>query len=234
MTTAGRNARPFPMQTTLTPLTFAGQSLWRVDFSPDTFTPDDLLWLPHHAMLANAVARRQAEHLAGRIAAVAALRAAGAPALPPGIGAHREPRWPAGFTGSITHTGHRAWATVIAAPGGVGIDVENLMDAQTARDLAPGIIDAQERLLLGRAPLPFASALTLVFSAKESLFKALFPQVGDWFGFECANVVALDAHQLTLRLACPLGPFTPGRCFTLYWRQEAQQILTLVNWPGSD
>ncbi|MDI6465877.1 4'-phosphopantetheinyl transferase superfamily protein, partial [Cronobacter turicensis] len=159
---------------------------------------------------------------------------AGAPALPPCIGAHREPRWPAGFTGSITHTGHRAWATVIAAPGGVGIDVENLMDAQTARDLAPGIIDAQERLLLGRAPLPFASALTLAFSAKESLFKALFPQVGDWFGFECANVVALDAHQLTLRLACPLGPFTQAQCFTLYWRQEAQQILTLVNWPGSD
>ncbi|CCJ91504.1 4'-phosphopantetheinyl transferase [enterobactin] siderophore [Cronobacter turicensis 564] len=108
------------------------------------------------------------------------------------------------------------------------------MDAQTARDLAPGIIDVQERAVLARAPLPFASALTLAFSAKESLFKALFPQVGDWFGFECANVVALDAHQLTLRLACPLGPFTPGRCFTLYWRQETQQILTLVNWPGSD
>ncbi|PUX28759.1 enterobactin synthase subunit EntD [Cronobacter turicensis] len=234
MTTAGRNARPFPMQTTLTPLTFAGQSLWRVDFSPDTFTSDDLLWLPHHAMLANAVVRRQAEHLAGRTAAVAALRAAGAPALPPGIGAHREPRWPAGFTGSITHTGHRAWATVIAAPGCVGIDVENLMDAQTASELAPGIIDVHERAVLARAPLPFASALTLAFSAKESLFKALFPQVGDWFGFECANVVALDAHQLTLRLACPLGPFTQAQCFTLYWRQEAQQILTLVNWPGSD
>nr|WP_320204601.1 hypothetical protein [Cronobacter sakazakii] len=63
------------MQTTLTSLTFAGQLLWRVDFSPDTFTPADLLWLPHHAMLANAVAQRQAEHLAGRIAAVAALKA---------------------------------------------------------------------------------------------------------------------------------------------------------------
>ncbi|WP_167343470.1 enterobactin synthase subunit EntD [Cronobacter universalis] len=222
------------MQTTLTPLTFAGQPLWRVDFSPDTFTPDDLLWLPHHATLANAVARRQAEHLAGRIAAVAALRAAGAPFSPPGIGAHREPCWPAGFTGSITHTGHRAWAAVIAISGGVGIDVENMMDAQTAHELAPGIIDTEECALLARTPLPFASALTLAFSAKESLFKALFPQVGDWFGFECAKVVALDDHQLTLRLACPLGPFASGRRFTLSWRQEAQQILTLVNWPGSD
>ncbi|PQZ02591.1 enterobactin synthase subunit EntD [Cronobacter sakazakii] len=233
MTTAGSDARLFPMQTTLTSLTFAGQLLWRVDFSPDTFTPADLLWLPHHAMLANAVARRQAEHLAGRIAAVAALKAAGAPFSPPGIGAHREPRWPAGFTGSITHTGHRAWAAVIATPGGIGIDVENLMDAQTARELAPGIIDTQERALLARTPLPFASALTLAFSAKESLFKALFPQVGDWFGFECAKVVALGDQYLTLRLACPLGPFAQTQCFTLRWRQEAQQILTLVNAPGS-
>ncbi|NCH27758.1 enterobactin synthase subunit EntD [Cronobacter sakazakii] len=233
MTTAGSDARLFPMQTTLTSFTFAGHPLWRVDFAPDTFTPADLLWLPHHAMLANAVARRQAEHLAGRIAAVAALKAAGAPSSPPGIGAHREPRWPAGFTGSITHTGHRAWAVVIAAPDGIGIDVESLMDAQTARELAPGIIDTQERALLARTPQPFASALTLAFSAKESLFKALFPQVGDWFGFECAKVVALDDHQLTLRLACPLGPFAQTQCFTLHWRQEAQQILTLVNAPGS-
>lgn len=233
MTTAGSDARLFPMQTTLTSLTFAGQLLWRVDFSPDTFTPADLLWLPHHAMLANAVASRQAEHLAGRIAAVAALKAAGAPFSPPGIGAHREPRWPAGFTGSITHTCHRAWAVVITTPGSIGIDVESLMDAQTARELASGIIDTQERALLARTPLPFASALTLAFSAKESLFKALFPQVSDWFGFECAKVVALDDHQLTLRLACPLGPFMQGRCFTLHWRQEAQQILTLVNAPGS-
>ncbi|EQA5671689.1 enterobactin synthase subunit EntD [Cronobacter malonaticus] len=221
------------MQTTLTSFTFAGHTLWRVDFASDTFTPADLLWLPHHAMLANAVARRQAEHLAGRIAAVAALRAAGAPFSPPGIGAHREPRWPAGFTGSITHTGHRAWAAVITTPGGIGIDAENLMDAQTARELAPGIIDNEERALLARTPLPFACALTLAFSAKESLFKALFPQVGDWFGFDCAKVVALDDQQLTLRLACSLEPFTQAQCFTLHWRQEAQQIFTLVNVPGN-
>ncbi len=233
MTTAGSDARLFPMQTTLTSFTFAGHTLWRVDFASDTFIPADLLWLPHHAMLANAVARRQAEHLASRIAAVAALRAAGAPFSPPGIGAHREPRWPAGFTGSITHTGHRAWAVAITTPGGIGIDVENLMDAQTARELAPGIIDNEERALLARTPLPFASALTLAFSAKESLFKALFPQVGDWFGFDCAKVVALNDQQLTLCLACPLGPFTQAQCFTLHWRQEAQQIFTLVNAPGN-
>ncbi|KIU62133.1 4'-phosphopantetheinyl transferase [Cronobacter malonaticus ENBT0334] len=233
MTTAGSDARLFPMQTTLTSFTFAGHTLWRVDFASDTFTPADLLWLPHHAMLANAVARRQAEHLAGRIAAVAALRAAGAPFSPPGIGAHREPRWPAGFTGSITHTGHRAWAAVITTPRSIGIDVENLMDAQTARELAPGIIDNEERALLARTPLPFACALTLAFSAKESLFKALFPQVGDWFGFDCAKVVALNDQQLTLRLACPLGPFMQAQCFTLHWRQEAQQIFTLVNVPGN-
>ncbi len=228
MTTAGGDSRPFSMQTTLTLLHIAGHHVWRVDFSPQTLQPDDLLWLPHHAMLANAVVRRQAEHLAGRRAAVAALRAAGAKPCVPGIGAHREPCWPAGFTGSITHTGQQAWATVIATPGSIGIDVETLMDAPTADELASGIIDARERARLERAPLPFACALTLAFSAKESLFKALFPRVRDRFGFDCAHVVALSENRLTLRLVCALGPFPPGHCFTLHWQQDAQQILTLL------
>lgn len=228
MTVAGDLSRLFSMHTTLTSFDFAGQRIWRVDFSQATFQPADLLWLPHAAQLANAVPRRQAEHLAGRMAAVAALRAAGAGTQIPGIGAHREPCWPDGFIGSITHTGHRAWAAAITTPGIIGIDAETLMDAQTAQELAPGIIDAQEQARLARASLPFPSALTLVFSAKESLFKALFPQVGDWFGFECAHVVGLEANTLTLRLSTPLGPFPTGRCFTLHWRQEDAIIFTLL------
>ena len=45
------------------------QTIVRVDFDAATFQPDDLLLLPHHKRLENAVRQRKAEHLAGRIAA---------------------------------------------------------------------------------------------------------------------------------------------------------------------
>lgn len=43
--------------------------------------------------------------------------------------------------------------------------------------------------------LPFALALTLAFSAKESLFKALFPKVKIYMGFEWARVTELSEKQ---------------------------------------
>ena len=65
------------MQTALTLLHIAGHPVWRVDFSPQTLQPDDLLWLPHHAMLANAVVRRQAEHRLVRREELARMRLEG-------------------------------------------------------------------------------------------------------------------------------------------------------------
>lgn len=62
------------MLTTHTPLTFADHTLHIVEFDPASFHEQDLLWLPHHAQLLSSGRKRKAEHLAGRIAAVHALR----------------------------------------------------------------------------------------------------------------------------------------------------------------
>ena len=70
----------------------AGHSLQRVDFDPLTLQPEDLLWLPHHARLSGCVRKRQSEHLAGRIAAVYALREVGEKEVP-AIGDQRQPLW---------------------------------------------------------------------------------------------------------------------------------------------
>lgn len=219
------------MQTQLRPFTFAGHTLFRVDFDPATLQPADLFWLAHHAQITRFAPRRQAEHLAGRIAAAAALRHAGSDSLAPGIGAHREPLWPQGFCGSITHTAGVAIAAVI--PGdtpsqGIGIDRETLLDARSAPDIAEGALDAGERERLRQTPLPYPVAVTLAFSAKESLFKALFPQVKTRFGFECAQIIALAAHQLQLRLTQPLASFPGGAVFTAHWQAERNALITLV------
>ncbi|HCH7351760.1 TPA: enterobactin synthase subunit EntD, partial [Salmonella enterica] len=78
------------MLTSHFPLPFAGHRLHIVDFDASSFHEHDLLWLPHHDRLRSAGRKRKAEHLAGRIAAVHALREVGVRAVP-GIGDKRQP-----------------------------------------------------------------------------------------------------------------------------------------------
>ncbi|MEX5410944.1 4'-phosphopantetheinyl transferase [Atlantibacter hermannii] len=220
------------MNTELTTLALNQRTLFCLRFAPDSFAAQDLLWLPHHAMLARAVVSRKAEHLAGRIAAVHALRQAGGPTTPPGIGAHREPLWPAGFTGSITHAGNLALAA--AKPTGerfasLGIDYQPLLTDNDAQKLADGVLFGDERARIQAASMPFHLALSQIFSAKESLFKALFPAVQNWFGFDGAQMVALAPRTVTLELTCPLGPFPVGSRFTLAWMPFGDGIVTLAD-----
>ena len=90
-----------------TVLPLAGYTIQQIDFDPATFQPEDLFWLPYHASLTGWGRKRQAEHLAGRIAAAYALREVGEKRLP-AIGDQRQPLWPTPWFGSISHCGTRA------------------------------------------------------------------------------------------------------------------------------
>ncbi|HDT1604803.1 TPA: enterobactin synthase subunit EntD [Enterobacter sichuanensis] len=213
------------MHTTHRTLILANHTVHHITFDPTTFTDADLLWLPHHAELANAGRKRKAEHLAGRIAA--------AHALPdhtvPGIGPSGEPLWPEGISGSITHSGTQAMAVVVRHPDArVGIDCEAILPDSEAREIQDGIIDAQEAMCLTRSGYPFALALTLTFSAKESLFKALFPQVKTFMDFDCARITRLDERTLTLALTRPQAEFKENTLFTVHWLRDGIQVITLL------
>ncbi|WP_025759966.1 enterobactin synthase subunit EntD [Enterobacter sichuanensis] len=213
------------MHTTHRTLILANHTVHHVTFDPTTFTDADLLWLPHHAELANAGRKRKAEHLAGRIAA--------AHALPdhtvPGIGPSGEPLWPEGISGSITHSGTQAMAVVVRHPDArVGIDCEAILPDSEAREIQDGIIDVQEAMCLTRSGYPFALALTLTFSAKESLFKALFPQVKTFMDFDCARITRLDERTLTLALTRPQAEFKENTLFTVHWLLNNDRVITLL------
>jgi len=211
------------MHTAHSTFSLAGLTLHHITFDPTTFTDADLLWLPHHAQLSSAGRKRKADHLAGRIAA--------AHALPdhavPGIGPSGEPLWPDGISGSITHSGTRAMAVVTQHPALIGIDCETILPENEALEIKDGIIDAQEEAVLSRSGYPFALALTLVFSAKESLFKALFPKVKSYMGFDSARITMLDKETLMLALTRPLTGFDEGTAFTLHWLHNGDGVITL-------
>ena len=218
------------MHTAHSTFSLAGLTLHHITFDPTTFTDADLLWLPHHAQLSSAGRKRKADHLAGRIAA--------AHALPdhavPGIGPSGEPLWPDGISGSITHSGTRAMAVVTQHPALIGIDCETILPENEALEIKDGIIDAQEEAVLSRSGYPFALALTLVFSAKESLFKALFPKVKSYMGFDSARITMLDKETLMLALTRPQTGFDEGTAFTLHWLHDGDGVITLLSRSPAD
>lgn len=155
------------------------------------------------------VSKRQAEFLAGRICAHEALRQlTGTPGFPT-VGSEREPCWPTGVVGSITHGAGWAGAAVASADQwqGLGLDVEKVLSDARAERLASEILTSAEMERLASLDArQRALQITLTFSIKESLFKALFPIVRRRFYFHDAELVFQDSDgQARLRLLTDLS-----------------------------
>ncbi|WP_323145078.1 4'-phosphopantetheinyl transferase family protein [Massilia phyllosphaerae] len=159
------------------------------------------------------VPSRQGEFLAGRLCARMALAPYGLQGCAVTSGSHREPLWPPGMIGSITHNATHAAAVACPAGrlGGIGIDLETVPDADALAAVAALAVSPREHgYLLGLAGDGRADRLlTLVFSAKESFFKAAFGRVGAYFDFDAAEVLAIDPTARTIALRCT-GTLGPG------------------------
>ncbi|EJJ4223270.1 enterobactin synthase subunit EntD [Salmonella enterica] len=214
------------MLTSHFPLPFAGHTLHIIDFDAGSFHEHDLLWLPHHDRLRSAGRKRKAEHLAGRIAAVHALREADIRTVP-GIGDNRQPLWPDGVFGSISHGASTALAVISRQR--VGVDIETIMSPQTATELASSIIDSDERQILQASSLPFPLALTLAFSAKESVYKAFSDNV-TLPGFDSAKMISLTATQISLSLQPGFAAMMAKRIVRIGWFQRDNSVITLCSW----
>ncbi|GAB3385464.1 4'-phosphopantetheinyl transferase family protein [Lysobacter fragariae] len=149
--------------------------------------------------IAQSVPKRQAEYFHGRILVRTALLALGLPSQDIASGAHREPLWPDGLIGSITHTQSRA--AVIVMPAGrlraIGMDIETVSPLLAASPLREEVFSADEVAQLDAvATNGLREALyTVGFSAKESFFKAAFGQVGRYFGFDALGVTRIDLDE---------------------------------------
>lgn len=203
----------------------ANLTLHRITFDPETFTDADLLWLPHHIKLSLSGRKRKAEHLAGRVAAFYALREQGIRHIPD-IGEQRQPLWPEGWFGSISHCGNAALAVV--SRSAVGLDIEEIFTPALCAEIASGVICPDEEHILRTSALPFPLALTLAFSAKESLFKAHSSATSGMPGFASAQVIDLKEQVITLKTAAAFSPALDGPHHSLIWQQLDQQVVTLL------
>jgi 4'-phosphopantetheinyl transferase EntD len=205
-------------------------------FSKARFEAEGILCPPS---IAHSVPKRQAEFFHGRMAARYALAHFGQAGATVGTGQSREPLWPEGIIGSISHNQRYAAAIALDARthGAIGIDLETVIPAQMrdtllATAVTPGELDYLLRLT---SHLPLELLLTIVFSAKESFYKAAFPTVGRIFDFDAVALYSLDlvqrsfSFQVQEHLSAYLAPGTihPGR----YDMIEADIVCTSCNWP---
>jgi enterobactin synthetase component D len=151
------------------------------------------------SQLKKAVPRRRAEFIGGRLCARAALEILGATDLDIPMGADRSPVWPAGFAGSITHAKDMAFAAVARTEQAqsLGLDVETIMPREMALELAPLLATPDEYARLLQPPWDHPLLTTIIFSAKETIFKCLYPVIKQQFDFTDVEIGSLDAKDGT-------------------------------------
>jgi len=189
--------------------------------------------IPLPTVIHNAATKRQAEYIAGRYVAKKAIKTLGIEVDEILIGNNRAPIWPSNVVASITHTNKTAVCVAASTQqiNYLGIDLENILSAQLAKDLVPYIINNQEQQLLHNLSIPFEKALTIIFSAKESVFKALYPQVKRYFDFTAVQITTLctETKLLSMILTEDLSLQLPkGMPITGRYLQYHDQIFTYI------
>ncbi len=195
---------------------------------------------PFPDSLSKAVLKRQVEFLAGRVCAQQALtdlighKPRSIPSQP-----DRSPAWPTGIVGSLTHTAGYAAALIALETHyqGIGIDCEVALSPDNLK-LQKHLCVTHELDTLVETHSNWSPErlLTLVFSAKESLFKCLYRQVRKFFGFSAARVLSLDQEQGTFVIQLEQD-LTPGLGRQTRWSGHFEfqddLLMTVILYPGT-
>lgn len=151
----------------------------------------------------NAVTSRQREYIAGRVLARELLGRLGVNAHTIASGPKREPLWPSGIVGSISH--NELFCAVVVAQNSVvtsvGIDIETT--GRIDRQLWGHLFTEEEtKHLLQLEPVAQTRQATVFFSIKEAFYKYQFPITQGWVGFRDVSVHQEDAsfYRLTAQI----------------------------------
>lgn len=207
-----------------------GVRLVSSQFAPQGLRDDDAGLLAR-ANLSQAHPKRQAEFLAGRQLCRAVF---GIEEL--GLGSMQEPIWPTGRAGAISHSG--ASVACIAGPDSrlLGVDLEARLRPTAQQAVGKRVLTEEEAQWI--APLPEetkAALLSVIFSAKECAYKAIFPWIRRRLPFDCAGLLPMPARswgRWRMRLTGDLAPgFPQGMVLRGGFVWEGDMVLTWMNQP---
>ncbi|HEB26665.1 MAG TPA: 4'-phosphopantetheinyl transferase superfamily protein [Porticoccus sp.] len=140
------------------------------------------------------------------------------------------PVWPGGLIGSITHSDGLALAIVgkHAHWDWLGIDVEALVSKDESLSMMPVIMNEEEHKIITAAINAQDYAFTLVFSAKKSIYKALYPKVRSFFDFHDVSLLACDGNKQLLQfsLSHSLAQKVSARLINVNYQLIGKQVVT--------
>jgi 4'-phosphopantetheinyl transferase EntD len=188
--------------------------------------PGAVLFPEEEAVIGRAVEKRRREFTTARVCARAAMASLGLPPAPILPGQRGAPGWPDGVVGSMTHcAGYRAAALALERDMlTIGIDAE-VHEALPAGVLKLVSLPAERATLRQLAAAePRVCWDRLLFSVKESVYKAWFPLTRRWLNFEEAEVTLDPSGRFTasLLVSAPVPGFE-GR-----WLVRDGLVLTAI------
>lgn len=199
--------------------------------------PEATLFPEEALLVRSAVDKRRAEFTTARHCARQALTRLGAPAGAILTGERGAPLWPREVVGSITHCdGYRA--AVVARPAhvtAIGVDAEPALPLPEGVLEAVALPDEQTAVKELLASAPGVAWDRLLFSAKESVYKAWYPLMGRFLEFEEARLV-FDPAGGTFTAHLLAGPARTGsrtlHTFDGRWLSHDGIVLTSVTVPA--
>ena len=193
----------------------------------------ELLLAAEAACLGRSVPERQQEFAAGRLCARRALEELGVMDHPIVAQADRQPVWPAGIVGSITHTMGLCAAVVGRRSQFAGLGVDSEVVRRMTAELRPRICGPDELAWIDSLPLAqHAIASALVFAAKEAFYKCQSPMTSQWLGFHDLKIEptsfesaiaqgTVDSFRIIPIRVMALSALTPGPLEGRYRFHEA-------------
>nr|WP_217485465.1 4'-phosphopantetheinyl transferase superfamily protein [Acinetobacter lactucae] len=190
--------------------------------------------LEHPLKIAQAHPKRQQEYLCGRVLAQAVLNHHFGLDQP--ITSMREhlPIWPTHILGSISHSQNKLVVALSNNAIYLGIDIEHWVSSEFAQESAHLILTLSELdLWKSKAAefFDFARYVSLVFSVKESLYKAVYPTAKQYIDFLEASIVDINFENQTLTLAFTSQIQQRYQLLEQYqagWAVEQDHIMTWV------
>ena len=205
------------------------------EFRSEFFVENGVVCPPN---IQRSVRKRQAEFYFGRLAASQALAQYGLSQVEVQSGKFREPIWPVGIVGSITHQSKFAAAVVLDQQGhaGIGIDIESIIQTSMQDAMFATVVSATEVKYLRSltADLTLNTLLSVTFSAKESFFKATFNTVGRYFDFDMIEVIHIDLHKRSIAFVIQQtlckGLEAGTACFAHFELFDTDTVFTSYSW----
>lgn len=159
--------------------------------------------LEHPLKIAQARVERKNEYLCGRVLAQAVLNHHFG--LDQSITSMYEPLpiWPSHVLGSISHSQNKLIVALSNNALYLGIDIEHWVTSEFAQESAHLILTPSEfDLWKSKAAefFDFAHYVSLIFSVKESLYKAVYPTAKQYIDFLEASIVDINFENQKLTL----------------------------------